>query len=621
MNYIKQKPALARSAPFKNEPLSLPAPDVAVAFHAEDSLGLIPVSALGGPLTVDLFVWEAAKPRYTYGIYWNGDRTKIVKPISENDKPGDPLTLELPLDFLTEGIHSLAYEVYSPFSNTYEVSDAFPIIIDLTAPGLPELGAIQFPVEVQNGLTLAELVQMGNKIEVEIAGYTGMAKHDTIQTYWGSSIGPTTSVGQDDMGLNKIVFDFSREFLESIDTGPQLVKYTVTDQAGNVSASSLAVEITLLLEEIPEDYPAPILDPSVGDLIDYLEAKAGVKIDIPYYPAAAAGDDIILHWGSEHPMQPVKLPAGSETDDPVLSLEIPYETVALVPAGEVTITYSVERDHRLVGTSLPTVKEVFLKLPVAEPNVAPTVQGTSVENPNIDDNFIDEDDYELNGRVILAWTPDFKVSDDINLFWGAQQRIQWYQISEDDVLAAKDLIIPVPNTIMKAQGTGTEIPVHYTVTRTGNPNPTRSPTQLITVRSKESLPGGPEGLEGPPFNLNPEGYLSGWVNEDGADVKISPYINISEGQKLYFTFKGFDEDNNAIEAATFTATRVLDNVDVVDGYTFTVPPTILRTVCYGFAEASFRVEPASGSNQSAVTSKITRVPVEMRPPTQLICLI
>lgn len=111
MNHLKQKPILARSAPFRNEPLSLPAPDVAIAFHDEDSLGLIPVSALDAPLTVDLFVWEAARPRYTYGIYWNGDRTKIVKTITEDDNPGDPLTLELPLDFLTEGTHSLAFSV------------------------------------------------------------------------------------------------------------------------------------------------------------------------------------------------------------------------------------------------------------------------------------------------------------------------------------------------------------------------------------------------------------------------------------------------------------------------------------------------------------------------------
>lgn len=621
MNTFQHVASTPRSSPYKREPRLLAAPDVKVAYHDEDTPGLVPIHELDNPLIVNFAVWDAAKTGYTYTLVFDDTVTGPEQTILETDRPGDELTLEIPTTLLSEGTHTVAYRAYSPFSNVAEISSFFSITIDRTAPGKPELGVIQFPVEVQNGLTLAELVQLGNVLNVEIASYTQMSKHDTIHTFWGEKPGPVVNVSENEMGLDKIIFDFTREFLESVESGTQVVKYHVVDRAGNVSEDSLAVEITLLLQEISEDYPAPILDPAIGDLVDYSEAKSGVKVEIPSYPDVAAGDEVTFYWGDDLPMQPIKIPPGNEGDDIVLTLEIHYETIALLPTDTITLTYSVSRSNQVVGTSLPTMVEVFLTLPIPEPTSPPIIQGTSVNNPNKDDNFIDEDDYELNGRAILTWNSAYKESDNINLYWGDQYRAQWYQISEDDVTAAKDLVIPIANSIIKSQGTGIEIPARYTIVRDSNPNETKSPTQFVTVRSKESLPGGPDGLEGPPFNLNPLGYLSPWLNENGADVKIEPYINISEKQKLFFTFKGFDQDNNPIESATYTNTRVMDDLDVVSGYTFTVPYAMLRTLCYGFAEASFRVEPAPGSNQSAVTSKTTRVPVEMRAPSENSCPI
>jgi hypothetical protein len=500
-------------------------------------------------------------------------------------------------------------------------SATFPIIIDRTQPGRPILAPIQFPVEVQNGLTAAELADLGDKLEVIVPGYTGMAKHDLIKTYWGEVEGPTAVVGEDDMGLNKVIFDFTKDFLLSIPAGTHSVKYRVTDRAGNVSDDSLKVDILLLLEEIPDNYPAPVLDPAIGTLIDYAEAKIGVRVDIPRYLGATAYDQIILFWGATQPMLAVELPPGNENDDIVLSLRVPYETIAKMPVGTTTITYRVMRNNQLNGSSLPTLVDVHVALPIPENAAAPIVQGTSRENENVDDNFIDEDDYELNSNAIVKWNSAFQVSDNIHLYWGDQQQDDWYQIRSTDVANAKDLVIPIQNSIMKAQGTGAEIPVRYSVTRSGNPNPTISAIQKVTVRSKEDLPGGVGGIDGPVFKLTPSGFISQSVAADGTDGAVAPYVNIGLGQKLLFIFKGFDRDNNPIEAAQYTASRILDDQDIVNGYEFHVPYNVLRTICRGFCEAYIRVEPAQGSNQSSVTSKTTRVPVEMRQPAEPACLI
>jgi hypothetical protein len=474
---------------------------------------------------------------------------------------------------------------------------------------------MKFPVEIDGGLTSEELTQLGDKLEVEIGSYTGMTKHDVIRTYWGDVEGPGATVTADDMGLQRVLITYSREFLESLGQFNGVVSYTVTDRAGNVSARSLAVFVQLLLEETPGDYPAPLIDPAVGNLIDYAEAKAGVAVDIPRYPGAAALDLITLHWGDGQSSPPLPLPEGNEGEDIVLSIDVPYDTIATRPTGSVRVTYDVQRGGAKVGSSLASTIDVFITLPGPSVLDAPLIQGTSLTNPNVDDNFIDEDDYELNGRAIITWKDGFEVSDDLGLVWGQESIAQWYQIKASDVADAKDLVIPVPNSVMKAQGTGAAITVRYTLTRFGNPNTASSPDQSVVVRSRSETPGGEEGLNGPAFVTNSNGVVGPIENPDGAEVTVLPYLNILKDQIIKFTFKAFDENNMPLPAADFEDERELDATDVINGYKFKVPAQNLKLICIGWGEGLFKVIPPEGSNQSPATSRTTRVRVNMSRPS------
>ncbi|MCK9732505.1 hypothetical protein [Pseudomonas syringae] len=604
----------------RNLNLVLAAPDIAVAFHDQDTPGLIPVAEASQTLTVDLVVWPAALPSYTYQLLFNSIATGPQKLILPSHAPGDPLHLEIPAELLLEGFHDVAYVVVNPINQVEQRSEIFRIQIDRTAPGAPELAAIQFPAEIQNGLTAAELDQLGGQLDVQIPGYTGMAKHDRILTRWGDIVGPTAVVNETDMGLDKVSVTFTRAFLQTLGEEEKQVCYQVIDRAGNPSILSNTVAVKLRLNDLPSDYPAPVIDQAVGDLIDYLEAQAGVLVDIPHYPGAAALDSIQLFWGTNNPLTPVFVAPGDENEAVILTLKLPFEAIAQGPQGDTAVHYEVFRDGELTGTSLDTHIDVFTTLPFPTPLNNLTIQGTSVQNPNTQDNFIDEDDYELNGRGVVAWNTGFEINDDLNLYWGNQVKTQWYQIRSSDVAAAKDLIIPIDNELMKLQGTGEAIPVYFTVTRTGNPNSMTSPTQPVTVRSREEQPGGENGLTGPTFNLTSNGVLGPNENPDGADVKVSPYVNIAEGQKITFTLKGFDDFNNPIEAATYVTTRKLDEVDVVQGHVFKVPQINTLLICTGFAEASYTVDPVEGSNQSPATSTVTRVIVHMLKPTDFTCL-
>ncbi len=601
--------------------LELVAPDVKVAIHDEDDFGLIENKYLDKPVTLDFPVWPGARPGYLYALHWDGATQAEKKAIQDNEQPGDPLTLDIPVSLLVAGTHTLQYAAINPESLIKNESHIFPVIIDKTPAGDPELSAILFPPEIQDGLTLAELTKLGGQLVGQVAGYTGMAKHDTVQTYWGARSGPTATVTETDMGLDRVAVTFDRAFLDSVGEGENQVTYKVIDRAGNPSIDSNPVTVTLKLKEIPDNLPAPIIDPAVMPLIDYAEAQAGVQVDIPHYPGAQAYDLIQLFWGDNNSLVPVPLPPGNENEAIVLTLKVPFEALNQNPDGEVEVFFTVSRLGELEGASLRSLADVFLTLPVPEPMNALIVQGTSVENPDTTDNFIDEDDYELNGRGVVTWRNDFAINDDLNLYWGDQVKRQWYQIRSSDVAAGRNLNIPIDNALIKAQGTGANIPVYFTLTRSGNPNPAKSPTQAVTVRSREELPGGPDGLTPPPFKLNEVGYIAPILNPNGADIKIAPYINIAEGQMLTLMFKGFDRLNNPIEAATYTADRRLDRNDVLNGYTFTVPDLNLRLICTGFAEAHYRVEPPAGSNQSPVSSPVNRAPVNMLDAVQPTCLI
>ena len=614
-------PTIIRNSRVSELDPSLLPPDIQGAFHDTDNFGLVPISMLTSPITVDLAVWDGARPGYTYQLVFDTKTTGSLKVISDDAVPGEPLTLEIEAQLLSrEGAHTVAYEVTNPANQVSKTSPSFPLVIDKTPPGAPELASLQFPPEIDGGLTSAELAALGEVLPAHVAGYTGMAKHDLIKTYWGDIAGPEVVVSESDLGLDEVTLEFSRDFLESVGEEPHIVKYQVFDRAGNPSMLSNPTTVVLKLRDAPTDFPAPVIDSTVGSLIDYSEALAGVRVDIPHFPEASAFDSIRLYWG-ETRMTSIEIPPGDESNAIVLSLRVPYGTINTFPEGAVQIRYEVWRADQIFGSSLTSTINVFLTRPVTEPLTAIVVQGTSISGPSNEDNFIDEEDYELSARGIIEWNNDFQTGDDIELCWGEQIVSQWYQIKSTDVSSSRDLNIPIGNEIIKAQGTGAEIPVSFKVSRPGNPNIANSPLQLVVVRSKEELPGGTAGLEGPSFNLTSTGVLGPNENPNGADVTIAPYLNIVRDQILTLTFKGFDDSNNLIDSAGYVESRKIDDDDVIDGYVFTVPHRNVRTICTGFAEASFKVEPSEGSNQSPANSKITRVIVNMLDPAEITCTI
>ncbi|NWD69958.1 hypothetical protein HX870_20365 [Pseudomonas gingeri] len=606
-----------------------PAPDVELAFPD----GLLPLTALEAPLPVTFRLWDDASTDQTYQLLWEGDAvdTPIDVVQDDLDNPQRYLSLDIPVELLvekndpanpTDKKYKLGYQIYDKISQETVASLETLIEVDTTHPGLPSHGPMAFPREVDDGLTSAELTAMGNTLDVIVSSYSTMAEGDFIESFWGNIPGPTTTVQMNDVELEEVPLSFTRAFLEGVESqvGNVLsdVTYIVTDRAGNVSPRSLARQLRLLLADIPNDLPLPIVEqasPAQGGLIDYNDAQSGVTVDIPHYLGAQPEDLVTLYWGDSNPLPAIPVQDGEEDNDPILSPVLQFDIINRFPEATVNVHYEVRRNGQLVGTSLVLPVEVYLTLPVPEERLQPlTIQGTS-ENPNRDDNFIDPDDYELNARAIFRWVNGLRVDDAINLHWGQQVVEQWHQITLEDFNAGVDFDIEVDNTVIKLEGTGAAIPVTYTITRLTNPNPALAPTQPVVVRSKMEQPGGDLGLLEAVFTrLSDAGHVIPSLSPDGTPVLVRPYDNIKLYHDIALTFEGFELDGTPIPAARFEKTDTINPTNIDTGLTFQIPLANLISICKGYAQVTYRVEPRPEHNQEPANSLMGSAPVSMNRP-------
>ncbi|KQQ54453.1 hypothetical protein ASF84_13990 [Pseudomonas sp. Leaf127] len=72
-----------------------------------------------------------------------------------------------------------------------------------------------------------------------------MAVGDTLQTICNGVSGPTYITSSDDLNTQLMKIDFSREFLQSLNSAEIELTYHVTDRAGNQSRLAWPVNLTV----------------------------------------------------------------------------------------------------------------------------------------------------------------------------------------------------------------------------------------------------------------------------------------------------------------------------------------------------------------------------------------
>lgn len=414
--------------------------------------GLLTTSQLAGPVPVQFEVWNGARPGYTCQLLWDDERIGSLMTL-DSEVPGDLLTLEIPQAYLVEGNHRLAYEIMNPINMRYDRSDAITIQIDQTAPGAPQLGPIIFPDAIQNTLTSSELEDLGNSLPGKIAGYTGMAAGDEIHTYWGAAEGPMTVVDADDMGLNRVMVDFTRAFLEQADGQSSAVTYTVTDRAGNVSMVSEPVMIDLQLSVLTP-LPDPVILEANGHILDPANASNGATLVIGASANLREGEIVTARW---------KGPKSNESQEKLISATDAGKAFALVFSNSVVVandgqnvvvTYSVTRASGTVQESARLdlkIMSAALVLP------APTVDSVGPDGV-LRPSLIAGPD-----AVVRVSYRAMEQQDLVRVRWVGEQTFETNVTPVGDL---SELVFGVPKAVIEADTGGTAT-LTYIVTRNG----------------------------------------------------------------------------------------------------------------------------------------------------------
>jgi len=215
-------------------PIPLPAPVVPSAYPED---GLLKISALENPVPVEVRVWEAAEPGYYFQLMLNGLPLGEIRVISENDQPGDIITVLLSeTAFEHEGTYELGYKTTSPNTEVSDYSPTVTLRVDRTQPGATLLAPLIFPTAT-----------FSDQLTGLLPGYAGMQQGDVLQTLLNGSPGPTHTVTADELTLRPVEIGFTREHLQPHAPGMVSIEYAVTDRAGNTSITSLPMLVSVQL--------------------------------------------------------------------------------------------------------------------------------------------------------------------------------------------------------------------------------------------------------------------------------------------------------------------------------------------------------------------------------------
>ena len=157
-------------------------------------------------------------------------------------------------------------------------------------------------------------------------------------------------VDANDMGLNRVMVDFTREFLERADGLNAAVSYTVTDLAGNVSMASDPIMVHLQLSVL-KPLPLPVIREAQGDTLDPANAISGATLMIAADANLREGEKVIARWDG---------PKGSESKEKVITAIEEGQELAFVFASTlvsandgqtVEVSYKVTRNSGIVQAS------------------------------------------------------------------------------------------------------------------------------------------------------------------------------------------------------------------------------------------------------------------------------
>ncbi|WP_342650675.1 hypothetical protein [Pseudomonas sp. REB1044] len=654
---VQVKPG-ARSIKLTQDPGILDLPEMKISGLIDDVI--LPVADQDKDLQVVIPNWPESEEDYILVLTWNGQ--ELTGPEAQHQitatEKADP-NFEFVLTFLASNWDSVAEGQDVTFTLGYN-SIPFPdpdgdpgptrlLRIDKLPPGghTPEtLAAIEFPrlVEARNRILISDFV--ADKLPVQIKGYVNQESGDLITV--------TATDGTQDVTFGPFTVtnsgrytdaEFELSKLQALpDLAPITFTYEIVDKAGNRSIVSQPRVLELLLKNAPVNpLPTPIVPifDSEGLILDE-HARAGVVVQIPLFPEASVGDQIIVIWGAQRadPAPITTIP----TVEPLLEVMLLYNLLILdKQTGSVDVTYELWRSGSLIGKpAAPAVVEVELRVPGGTDPDPETPEHENLKPADIvggdsgATNELSPEDLKIDATLFISpETVDgnvlFEAGDSLALLWGSQSPHPLDPVTAGEASGAVDLERPVPSALLLAEGSG-EVSMSYTVTRPfgagGETNTSLSPAQTVKVLSGADLPGGGTPLAKPVFTrLNANGAIGRVEAASDLPLRIDAYINMAVGDIVEIYLSADDSTNSRPGKDIPAATDTLAPITVVQkhidqGYiTAEVRRAWAFIVCRGSATPYYTATNPKLTPVTPVKSEANRTPVAVRESGSPTCPI
>ncbi|HDS9725611.1 TPA: hypothetical protein QH957_002294 [Enterobacter bugandensis] len=522
-----------------------------------------------------------------------GGHAYDIGQIAELRDAASPDTLNIPFTAAqrgsSDGHRTLRYVILLYPSNGKLYGPMQGYTLDFVAAGDPALARPE-PFDqsiITDGLTSDKLKidDEGNAyLDTYLRGYTHMASGDRITGYINGVVSHRTLIVKETG--EQLPFPFYRSDIESAtDDGDVSFTYSVMDRAGNVSAISEPLKLSVLLKGEITDLAAPLVPEHDGEddkLIDDADARPSVNVLIPGNPSIKAGDNVELSWGS-FKLTRSTISEEEEGQDPLLDLNVEFSSVVadwLAGSGgndsivNTPVKYTVYRgasnvpagnspaNNVAVNMYLPAGPEIGLEI---KKLLAPVISS---------DNVIDVEESKQDSDVMIPWLNAdgiayMKAGDSVRVMYGNQEPLI-YTVSPDDISAQKNLSILLSNQAITNEGAGS-VNVSYNVTRNitgGGSNSSASPVTEVTVVTADVLPGNgtlPAGRFDPVNRFGAVGFQE--VVYKTVTFIIPAYTNMAAGDVITLDFwlaKGLEHINGEekIASTVHTITQTVQSSDV-----------------------------------------------------------
>ncbi|MFV3292588.1 hypothetical protein ACNFBR_28165 [Pseudomonas sp. NY11955] len=578
------------------QPQAMVAPSVDATLIADPADNTVKVEYLEDDskvFQITIPAWNPMAPPGYYDsltvIHVPTDRPVLEQQFDRDDAGMFPLPVifdRAQLEGWVDGDNSFEYRLLK-YNNASDTSDRLTLRFDREPP-YDKATPVAFP-------SIADITEANiATAKLSLPDYPDWAGGDKVFWFWLDEVPAEGEVvdpdGFADVGTLPQDIAVPVDTIRALGDGGVYAFYVLMDKAGNISRLSAPRAVGVAIGPLPGNLQDPLVAAADDGVIDQQDVFDGVVVQVRAFDNAKSTDQVRVIWGND---ESEWREVGSINAFPMdfrMAPKVVWDSYGASSTGEVPVTVAYEvrrgtvpqggRDIEVmvnlerIGPINPIDPDPDWPDPVNPRLPLPTVYGkvSGAEN-----ELLPADEFE-DARLILDIHMSLKELDELSFYWGDTHLDTLdYPLESGDIGAQLEL--QVPWAAIAASGNGI-VPVHYKVTRPGNPNVVWSDSTEVDVTAIDIHPEKPEFLGG--NTQPPVGWLTCDALWDPSDPSV-PAIRVQVPDLAQYGLKVGDK-----VTMKWTAVQGLDGDVPVAGVDLEEEIVLSTTNINGFV---WRVQP------------------------------